>query len=162
MHTVFVASVVVYIVCGEGVNWLLAPFEGFAGSWIQRNELWIRIGLMSVFTANVIPVFTFYTRDTRVDKEVVGQQRKQPIDAALIGRALHVVQIEKMFPFLWMSVAGLVLFTAGGERIDLYLFCSLSLLGLVLVRPRRAHWERTFQRHAAKYPAVPANPWLTP
>ena len=160
VHAAFVASVVVYMLCGEVTNWSFAPFEGFGGSWIQSNELWIRISLMCFAVVNVIPVLAFYIRHTYPDK-VVQRQRGRTVDAEVVARALHQVQMLRIAPIAAAASMGLMLFVFGGERIDLYLFCGLSLSGLLLVWPRRAEWERVFQRCAAKYADVPASPWLT-
>lgn len=160
MHAAFVASVVVYMLCGEVTNWSFAPFEGFGGSWIQSNEVWIRISLMCIAVVSVIPVFAFYVRDTYPDK-VVQRQRGRTVDAEVVAWALHHVQMLRIAPIAAAASMGFALFVFGGERIDLYLFCGLSLAGLLLVWPRRAEWERMFQRSAIRYPDVPASPWLT-
>ena len=53
-------------------------------------------------------------------------------------------------PISAIGVYGLVSFLYGGERLDLYTFCAVSLALLFLLWPRRLEWEAMFKECSAE------------
>jgi hypothetical protein len=117
----------------------------------------VRFGFLALVVLNALPLFLLYNREWYLDR-LVEKGKKEPVTS--LCEALATVQVLRQAVMESVAVIGLLLYVFDGERADLYLFSSLSLVGLLLMWPRRAGWERMFQRYAAKYPDVPASPWL--
>jgi hypothetical protein len=160
LQIAFMAAVVVYVGVGEVLRWSDPLFAdgGYGPEWIHDNETWVRFGLLAFAVVNALPVFLLYNREWYLDR-LLEKSKKEPVTS--LCEALRAVQILKQVDMGCVAVFGLLLYIFTGERVNLYLFCGLSLVGLLLVWPRRAEWERMFRRYAAKYPDVPVSPWLT-
>jgi len=155
IYAFFAVCVVLFVIIGETIKLALSPFDGFAGDsglspWVLRM---IFVGMSAFEVLTVILLFRTSRFMTARLKGYV--QVTQPV----FLRAMMNRELFTAAPISAIGVYGLVSFPYGGERLDLYTFCAVSLALLFLLWPRRLEWEAMFREFSAKYPGIPSNPW---
>jgi hypothetical protein len=147
-----------YVLVGEVMRWSDPEFagRGYGPDWISDNLTWVRLGVLAFTAVNVAPLLLIYGRDRFRDK-IVAKSDKEPV-VALCG-SLMTSHIGKLASIVSAGVFGLTLYVLAADRLDLYLFNGIALVGLLIIWPKRSDWESTFRRHALANPAIPADPW---
>ena len=77
----------------------------------------------------------------------------------VVKNALEATQIFRSSLSHLPAILRVVLFILSGERLDLYVPVSASVLLLTLIRPTRKHWEETYAMASREYPGISPSPW---
>ncbi len=79
----------------------------------------------------------------------------------VVKNAMEATQVMRSALSLAPATLGMLLFMLSGERLDLYVPVSASVLLLTLTRVTRKHWEETYAMASREYPGVSPSPWTT-
>ena len=156
IYAFFAVCAVLFVIIGETIKLALSPFDGFAGDsglspWVLRM-IFVEMSAFEVLT--VILLFRtnrFMTARLKGDAQDSAGFPAGDDEPGIIHGRTHQCH-RRLRPRL-------VSFPYGGERLDLYTFCAVSLALLFLLWPRRLEWEAMFREFSAKYPGIPSNPW---
>ncbi len=155
LHAFFTSSVLLYVIVGELIAWGQSPFDGFASD--SGPSPWVlRIIFLGMSAFEVLIVLVLFRTNRFITAKLTGYVE---ITTPIVLEAIMNRPLSTAAPIASIGVYGLVLFLYGGDRLDLYTFCAVSLALLVLLWPRRLQWEVMFREFAAKHPGVPSNPW---
>lgn len=162
LHLSFMGAVIMYIIVGEVMDWSDPEFDGY----ILTNDdggtkLLLRILFGIVAGISYVLAFTWLRGLGYLERTIqsVSKRRQREPDAGTAAAALQTRHIARIASLESIATFGIILYVLGGERIDLYGFCAVSTVGLLLTWPRRSEWEETYRILAQRCPGVPANPW---
>jgi hypothetical protein len=153
----FAGSTVIYVVVGEIFAAIESPFEGYA-ELEDPGPLLLRVGLLAL-AAVVFAVVLTALRGEGILSQLTGSSRGEAVTAASLAGALQTQHILRIAMVESIAVGGLLLFLLAGNRLDLYLFAGIAIVGLLATWPRRAYWEDMYSRMARRHSGLPANPW---
>jgi hypothetical protein len=156
LQSSFVAAVVIYVIVGEVMRLLISDFapEGFI-NW--GSEIWVIRAVLAALSLYSIVASHFIFTDERMLTAALGKSTQ--VDDATIFTQLQTTQITRLALSESIAVYGLVLYVMNAERLDLYIFCGVALLNLILIRPRRDRWESAFRSAALTHPGISSSPW---
>ncbi len=77
----------------------------------------------------------------------------------VVKNALEATQVIRSAFSLAPATLGMTLFILSGERLDLYVPVSASVLLLFFTRVTRKHWEETYAMASREYPGISPSPW---
>jgi len=162
LHLAFTGAVIVYIIVGEVMDWSDPEFDGY----ILTNDdggtkLLLRIVFGVMAFIQFVLAFTWLSGSGYVERALqsISKRANREPDGSSAAAALQTRHIHRVATLESIAVSGLILYILGGERIDLYGFCAVSMVGLLLIWPRRSEWEESYRTLARKYPGIPSNPW---
>jgi hypothetical protein len=155
VHLMYLAAIGCYFRVGETLRFGVANFEsrGFAD---LGSSIWIVRGVLSVLAVVELFLGLAVFNDRMVAKVI---SRSKGVTDRTVWRALDGVRLGRPSFCGAISIFGLVLYLLNANRIDLYGFGAVSLLALLLVRPKRELWETTFRDMSIQYPGVSSSPW---
>jgi hypothetical protein len=153
MHAAFTGAVVIYVMVGEVIKWSDPEFDGYVFSG-GDDTMWFLRGLF-VVVGSLQALLGLVLR-RMVAREMLQEEH---VDASKVASRLQADQISRDASSEAVAIFGLILYLLGGQRADLYGFCAVSMVGLLLTWPRRAVWEATFRELAVRHPNVPSDPW---
>lgn len=123
--------------------------ETTSGEWLVRAGIALSIVYDLVLNVTI--------RESGVLKTTMSL-RPQEFDKA-VTRSLTATQLLSSAQGVGPAPAGFIGFVLTGNPLDFYVPAALSVVLLVLSRPRRSHWELVFRRAATEYPGVSPSPW---
>ena len=151
-HFAVAASVLVMVYAAEITvsqnDGPIVDIEGFA--WA------LRVGLAG-YALQIVILMVWINEKRVVARGMKVEPRKPNL---VVKNALEATQITRSSLSLTPAVVGMILFILSGERLDLYVPVSASLLLLTLTRPTRKHWEKTYAMASRQYPDVSPSPWV--
>ena len=118
-----IASLFLYALVAEVIQWTQAPFRGFAPfpGWEVLRYVFLGVALVEAFVIRVV--------------------RKSILAGVITPEKLHTASVSSYAICEGVGLLGFVLFVIGGRRMDLYLFLVLSLGLFGIYFPRYEQWE---------------------
>ncbi len=150
-HFAFAASVLLMAYAAEIIvsrnDGQIVDLEGFA--WALRL-------LLAGYALSGVILMVWINEKRFVATGMKAEPRKPDF---VVKGALEATQMIRSSSSLLPTTLGMVLFILSGERLDLYVPVSASVLLLTLTRPTHKHWEETYAMASREYPGVSPTPW---
>jgi len=151
LHFAFAASVLLMAYAAEIIvsrnDGPIVDLEGFA--WALRL-------LLAGYALSGVILMVWINEKRFVATGMKAEPRKPDF---VVKGALEATHMIRSSSSLLPTTLGMVLFILSGERLDLYVPVSASVLLLTLTRPTHKHWEETYAMASREYPGISPSPW---
>ena len=146
-----------YLVVGEVLRVADPEFASRGGFVNFGDEIWvIRAISVALAVTQLTLTHTLFSANRGLDSE---PRRRAAVDDSSLAVFLQARGLHRLAMSESVGVYGLTLYIMNAERFDLYAFCLIAFLNMMLVRPKREDWESAFRTQSIIHPTVSSSPW---